>query len=207
MNIYLVRHGESEGNASGTTQTSEMSLSKKGRIQAKALAKRLKNIKIDIIYSSHIQRAKETAEIISKEIIKPIESWKDLQEMRTSKEREGLTWENKENQRIMKLINTNYYRGNWKYSDEETFEELRDRCQNILNHLLDKHENEEVLCISHGGVIRMVTAIAIFGDILTPQMFLKFWHHTWHENTGITKIGYTEKYGIVLLTWNDTTHL
>ena len=68
MNIILVRHAESEANRLGITQgqTIDTSLSKSGLRQAKQLAERLKDEKIDIIYSSDLKRAKETADEINR---------------------------------------------------------------------------------------------------------------------------------------------
>ena len=68
MKIYLVRHGESIANAKGIHQGQKIdtSLSKKGLEQAKKIAERLKDENFEIIYSSDLKRAYETA----KEIVK-----------------------------------------------------------------------------------------------------------------------------------------
>ncbi len=58
VNIYLLRHGEK--NKDGTA------LSKNGLEQASYLAKRLKDIEFNKIYSSDLVRCKQTAEVISK---------------------------------------------------------------------------------------------------------------------------------------------
>src|SRR3989338_7312590 len=67
MHIYLIRHGESIGNAKGIHQgqKNDFSLSALGRKQSYFLKKRFEHLKIDAIYSSDLRRAKETAEIIS----------------------------------------------------------------------------------------------------------------------------------------------
>ncbi|MAG39352.1 hypothetical protein CMI41_00070 [Candidatus Pacearchaeota archaeon] len=68
MKIYLVRHGESKANAKGIHQGQKIdtSLSKKGLEQAKKIAERLKDKTFEIIYSSDLKRAYETAKEISK---------------------------------------------------------------------------------------------------------------------------------------------
>ncbi len=86
MKIYLIRHGESVANKGGLSQTSETLLSEQGIKQAKDVAKRLTRLKIDLIYSSTHLRAKQTAEIISKKIKKPIEYWENLIETDAFKE-------------------------------------------------------------------------------------------------------------------------
>jgi len=57
-NIYLIRHGEKDSEGKF--------LSKRGVKQAKLLARRFKKIKFDKIYSSDLERCKQTAEIINK---------------------------------------------------------------------------------------------------------------------------------------------
>lgn len=68
MKIYLVRHGESEANAKGIHQGQKIdtSLSKNGLEQAKKIAERLKDEDFEIIYSSDLKRAYETAKEIAK---------------------------------------------------------------------------------------------------------------------------------------------
>lgn len=80
--LYLVRHGESVANKSRLHHMPTTPLSEEGIRQAKVVAERLKNIDIDFIYSSPQERAKQTAEIISKQKNLSIEYWEDLKEIR-----------------------------------------------------------------------------------------------------------------------------
>ena len=84
--VYLIRHAESLKNKDGLDRTTETPLSENGSKQAETVAKRIENIKIDIIYSSSYQRARQTAEIISKKNNTPIELWEHLIEANTQKE-------------------------------------------------------------------------------------------------------------------------
>lgn len=66
--FVFLRHGESIGNAQSRWQgQSDYALTEKGRAQARALAERWKaeNMKFDVVISSPLSRAKETAEIIA----------------------------------------------------------------------------------------------------------------------------------------------
>lgn len=66
-NLILIRHGESEWNAKGVwTGLTDISLSKKGREEARLAGESLKNIKIDIAFTSALKRAKETLDEIKK---------------------------------------------------------------------------------------------------------------------------------------------
>jgi broad specificity phosphatase PhoE len=77
-NIYLIRHGETQHNLEGRTQGFEVDLplNNLGKIQAKKTGLYFKtyraNTKIDLIIASPMIRARETAEIIAREIKYPI---------------------------------------------------------------------------------------------------------------------------------------
>jgi 2,3-bisphosphoglycerate-dependent phosphoglycerate mutase len=71
MKIFLVRHGQSLANKERKHQGREdewrnTPLSNSGKNQAKRVAERLKDEKFNLIYSSPLKRAKQTAEIINK---------------------------------------------------------------------------------------------------------------------------------------------
>ena len=65
MQIYLVRHGETDWNREMKFQGwADIALNEAGRAQARALAARLKPIPIDAAFCSDLRRAQETAEIL-----------------------------------------------------------------------------------------------------------------------------------------------
>ena len=71
MKLILVRHGQSIANSKKISQGNQdkwidTPLTNKGIEQAQAVAKRLKDEKIEIIYSSDLKRAKQTAKEINK---------------------------------------------------------------------------------------------------------------------------------------------
>ena len=81
IELYLARHGETEGNKSGITQgQTDSGLTEKGKKEAEQLALRLKDVKFEKIFTSTLGRARATAEIINKhhnqEII-PVEELKE----------------------------------------------------------------------------------------------------------------------------------
>ena len=65
MNMYVVRHGQVQSNIDGIVSGwNDEKLTGKGISQAIDMKNKLQNIKFDLIYSSPIIRAKQTAEII-----------------------------------------------------------------------------------------------------------------------------------------------
>ena len=62
----MVRHGETQGNLDDKAQGHfDAPLTKLGRLQAEALAKRLSGTEFDAVYSSDLRRAVETAKAIT----------------------------------------------------------------------------------------------------------------------------------------------
>ena len=73
MKLYVTRHGETDFNVEGRyTGSTDIPLNAKGLHQAEELASKLSDIKFDVIISSQLLRAKQTAEIIHKTIDAPI---------------------------------------------------------------------------------------------------------------------------------------
>jgi len=207
MKLYLIRHGESEANKKGVHNTPEVKLTKDGVRQARAIAKRLKNMGIDFIYSSPLTRARQTAEAVSKSLGLPIEFWENIAEVKTPSINRGKSESNKDAMKIESEIAKNYSKGKWKHSDEETFNEIRARAQGVLDHILKKHGNQNVLCVSHASFIKMITLVAIVDAHLTPNVYLRFREHSRNNNSGVTILEHTQKSSWVLDTWNDTNHL
>jgi 2,3-bisphosphoglycerate-dependent phosphoglycerate mutase len=67
--LVLVRHGESEWNAKGLwTGWNDIPLSDVGREEAKKSAAEIKDIPLDVAFTTDLKRASETLEIIKKEL-------------------------------------------------------------------------------------------------------------------------------------------
>ncbi len=68
IQVILVRHGETDWNKSLRVQGSgsDTQLNETGREQARELALRLKPKRIKVIYSSPLQRARDTAQVIAR---------------------------------------------------------------------------------------------------------------------------------------------
>ena len=81
MKVYLVRHGETDYNATGIFQGyAPVPLSTRGRQQAALVAERLASIRPTVLYSSDIQRTQETAAIIGQRLELPVQLCQGLRE-------------------------------------------------------------------------------------------------------------------------------
>lgn len=207
MIIYFIRHGQSEGNKKGFHQGPDEPLSKEGVKQVEILAKRLNKHSIDVIYSSPMLRAEQTSKIISSELNVPVEIWANLSEIRNPSEIWGKSADDEKILEIKKLAKKEFLKGNSRYSDEETFGELDKRAGNAIEHLLLYHKDQNVLCVSHSTMIKMIVFKAMLSEKFSPEIFLQLREHTWIKNTGITVLEHTDKLGWVLVNWDDTTHL
>lgn len=159
--LYLVRHGETDWNVKGLVQGhSDISLNEKGRWQAKELAKKLASVKFAAGFSSDLVRAKETAEIIAIKHKINIITLKALRE-RAFGRLEGKSWkdESKDTQKLAQL---------WHKLGELTQEEIKKhnlqgvetndilmgRFIQALREISIAYQGENVLVVTHGGVMR-----------------------------------------------------
>lgn len=145
--LYFVRHGLSEMNVAGLySGSTDTSLTEEGRVQAKATGKLAKDLKIDYIVASPLQRAHETAQIIAKEIGYPIKNihTNTLLKERHYGEMEGQPWDPDLNLDGV--------------SDFETDDTLVERAHLALNWIktLDAHH---ILVVSHGSFGRAMRSI------------------------------------------------
>jgi len=144
--LYIVRHGQTDWNLKEITQgETNVPLNSEGIKQAKTLRKNLKDINFDVVFSSDLLRAKQTAEIISLERKLAIKTAKALRERRYGKY-EGTpqsemreiydTWE-----KLSRKERISYK----PYEGYETDEEIIGRYITFLREI-----------VSHGGVMRVL---------------------------------------------------
>lgn len=81
MLLYLVRHGQSEGNVA-TYDVPDGNLTPLGRMQADEVARRLEPEGIDLLIASPLRRALQTADALRRRTACQLEVWRDLSEHR-----------------------------------------------------------------------------------------------------------------------------
>lgn len=186
MKVYFVRHGQTEHNVQFLHQNESTTLSDEGLKQAKVLAKRFSKIPIDIIFASPMQRAKQTVEIINKELKKEVIYSDLIKEWKRPSEFEGKKREDPMVTEVHKLANIHQDDSRWHYSDEENFIEFRSRIKRFLDFLTLEVRQENVLVVSHGGPIKMITLLMALGDMVKPEIFYGFTDTFRVYNTSIT---------------------
>ena len=149
--ITVLRHGESVGNAESRWQgQADYPLTDTGRAQARKLAGRWKeeNVKFDLVISSPLERAKETAEIIASTLHVKVE-FESLWLERDNGEFSGLTAHEVRQNFVHSTFSTPYDPvGGVGEGDWELFLRAGQALQNLL-----KREPARYLIVSHGGLL------------------------------------------------------
>ena len=154
--VILIRHGETEWNVLHRFQgLSDIPLNDTGRQQAGFAKNGLQNITLDAIYTSPLQRAVETAEIIRGDRRIPVYPTDGLQEMGVG-EWEGL---------LVSEIDEKYpgWYDVWRTAPTkvrlkggEPFTETQKRAWKTFWEIVKKHEGKTVLIVSHNGALNIV---------------------------------------------------
>jgi len=168
--LLLVRHGETDWNRDGRWQGgSDTRLNDLGREQARALADELDG-NIDVVYSSDLARARETADIVAAKLGLEVRVDPRL------RERSFGSWEGLTTLEIEERFTDSHRR--WQAGegagadDAEPFEDFFARVTGFLADVLRLHPRQEVLVISHGGSIRVIHAVAAGVDYVRDHRLI-----------------------------------
>lgn len=161
LQIYLTRHGQNIDNVAGILNGHrDEPLTEKGIEQAQEIAKRIKdiNLSFNVIYSSPLSRAFETAKIISK-VTTLLEPEKESLLI----ERDFGIMTGKNISDIEKLCSPNIIKTNTityflNPEGAETFPDLMVRARVLLNKIMERHKDGNVLLVTHGDIGKMIYA-------------------------------------------------
>lgn len=201
--VYIIRHGETEWNLKGIHQGhNDSELTQKGKEQADRLGQRFKesNLKFNGIYSSDLGRALDTA----KRICQPTGQDELIIKTPSLRERalgvlEGLTY-----QEIKDTLPRDYEQHtsgdpNYKPVGGESWIETQDRVKEALNEIAENHHNEQILCVTHGGIVSMLLRFCLNIPLNEKRKFAI-------PNTGINIFEHRDEAGWRLRTWGDISH-
>lgn len=161
--ILLARHGESDWNRDQRWQGhADRPLTHLGREQARALADRLAATELDAVYSSDLERARETAAIVAEPHQLPVKELPDLREVDVGSW-SGLTRAEAE-ERFPNAFRR-WTEGEEGWDDGETYEQLSERVVSAVLAIAARHPRDRVLLVAHGGSIRAVHAAALGVDV------------------------------------------
>lgn len=189
--IYLIRHGESEGNLHNTfLGHTDLSLTKKGIAQAQMTAEYLKNIKADAIYSSDLKRAFETAECTANLLNMPIIKNQSLREIYAGK------WEGMP---FLEIGNTykdsfDIWQNNFGRAvcdGGESVEQLKQRFVTAVTDIAKAHHGETVFIFTHATPIRLFAAHCL------KKSIDEYKDIPWSANASVTKAVYDGSFRLI----------
>ena len=201
--LYLVRHGQSDGNAEGRFGGyGPTPLSALGIKQAEATAKLLSKEGVNAIYSSDLHRALQTAEPLSQLSGIPVISTSAFRE-RNVGVLEGLTFDESKAtfpKDYYALVNRNVHH---VITEGESYRHLLRRSTSQLWEILRDHMGGRVAIFSHTGAICFMT-LHLMGAIRRDTKQTP-WIVT--SNCGINRFEIRGRNNIRILALNDTRHL
>ncbi len=169
--ITVVRHGETEWNVSRQLQGRQNSnLTTNGLRQADLTAEALKDTRFDILYSSDLKRALETARIINRYHNLDIQIDKSLAE-RNFGVMEGLKQE--EIQQRFPDVYAGYMQRNEEFQipEGESLITFFNRVRNGVNAISQLHSGKSILIITHGGVLDCLMRLIFSYSLSAPRSF------------------------------------
>lgn len=182
MKIYFIRHGETNWNKERKLQgRSDIPLNEYGRKLAQITAEAFREIPFDLVYSSPLIRARETADILTAGHNLPIHEDDRLLEMSFGQgEGEALDQIHSN----PKLALHNFIHDPAHYippMEGETFEDLYTRCDSFIKEILlpAQRNHDCVLVVAHGALIRGMI------HCINQRPSSDFWIKT-HKNCAVT---------------------
>lgn len=196
MELYLIRHGESIGNTKKgfiSGRSDPDGLSKKGRTQMIRTAWELKDIQFDGIYTSPVQRARDSAEILQFFLKKNIEVQNWLTELNQGIFERQYWWD------VIDKIPPKWRKQRNEY--ESAFPE-GESMKDLIHRVADGFESfvknmspsSRIILISHNAVISALLYYLQYrhpNELDSPEKtnhYLSFMHGSRPPNASITKV-------------------
>ncbi|MGE5328809.1 MAG: histidine phosphatase family protein [Deltaproteobacteria bacterium] len=199
--IIFVRHGEAKGNFERVFHgQTDSDLTEKGHKQAQKTAERLKSEEIDVIYSSPLKRAFQTAQYIAgTKNIEDIIANDGLMEINGGK------WENIRWEELPDKFPEEYY--NWEHCPHlhcmpagESMKQAYDRIVDAVINIVNENKGRSICIVTHGTVLRALIChikSKPLEDLITVS---------WCDNTAITIVEFVDNAFKVILE-GDNSHL
>ncbi len=198
--LLIVRHAESAFNDQNRIQGHKDSgLTKKGLTQARLLSRRLKDFKIDKIYSSDLGRAYSTTLEIVRHTRLPIVRDPLLREIHLG------DWEGMTPEEVDRLYDKGYQKwlkkpSSIKIPRGEALSHFRKRVTERVRAIARANRGKTVLVVTHGGAIT-----ALLADWLKAD-FDRLLIHLQIDNTSLTIVHETDKHARLSFI-NDNSHI
>jgi len=201
--IILIRHGETDWNRVRRLQGHwDIAINELGHRQASALALALSSEKPTAIYASDLQRARDTAQAVADRHQITVSIDARLRE-RCYGAFEGLLYDDIDGhfpqafaQWQARELHARFPAGE---RQAETLHEFSARAVAVVTELAQRHDNEKIIIVSHGGVLDCVYRAAYGMDLLVERQFDM-------KNAAINRLHWNGTQ-MTVLQWADVAHL
>lgn len=198
--IYLIRHGQAEGNLYRRCHSWHNGLlTLKGREQVKALEKRFEGVHFDVVYSSDLYRAMSTAGAIYRPRGLTLRVDPALREIGAGVW-EDVPWGQLLHDHRDSLTDFLACRPGWQVEGSETFPAVRRRMDQAIHRIAAAHPNQTVAVTSHGCAIKCGLSVWLG---LSPEEMGRL---SLSNNTGVAKLE-VEHGQVKVVYYNDDSHL
>ncbi|MGE5573151.1 MAG: histidine phosphatase family protein [Bacteroidota bacterium] len=198
--VFLVRHGETEWNATRRYQGHhDVPLSPAGVRQAEMLALRLAGENLAAVYSSDLSRALETARAVARPHGIPVVKLEELREIDVG-EWEGMSFDEVRMARPADVARWLEDTANNPIPGGESYARLRDRVVPKVMELVRAHPDASFCVVSHAGPVKLVLCDALgIGPGSRHRIDLM--------NAALSAVEYSSERPPRVLFMNDTCHL
>jgi 2,3-bisphosphoglycerate-dependent phosphoglycerate mutase len=201
--VFLVRHGQSRGNAEGRFGGhTDTPLSLRGRKQARAAADALVKENLTAIYASDLARSLETALPLAKLTRLQVQAASEFRE-RSVGVMEGLTFEEAAEQhpeQYAALLQRDFEH---ILLGGESYRQTLDRAARKLDEAIDANRGGRIAIFTHTGTI-CILALHLMGALDAPEL-KPVWIHS--SNCGISRFDVRDDGYVRVAAINDTRHL
>ncbi len=198
--IIAIRHGETAWNVDTRIQGQlDIPLNDTGRWQAERLARALAAREaIDVVYTSDLLRAWETARPVAEATGAPLHTDEGLRE-RGFGSFQGKTFTEIEAAMPDEAQRWRQRDPFWAPPGGESLTAMRRRVIETLHALASRHVGEQIVMVAHGGVMDVLYRAATGQELQAPR--------TWQlGNTAVNRLLWSPE-GLSLVGWSDTSHL
>jgi len=197
--LIAIRHGETEWNSVGRFQGHLNSeLNAEGRSQAQALGERLAAERFDLLLSSDLGRALQTASAIAMRTGHEILVDARLRERRMGIF-QGLTPAEVQERYPEDYARFKSHDPDYVIPEGESVRQLFERCIACFTELAERHAGLTLATVTHGGVLAMLYRHARAMPLEAPRDFPL-------HNTGINRFRHRQG-AWELRSWGDIAHL
>lgn len=197
--ILAIRHGQTAWNADSRIQGhTDIALDAVGEWQAQRLALALVDEELDVLYSSDLMRARQTAAPLAARKKLELRIDPGLRE-RGFGEFEGLSFKQIEQQWPEQAAAWRQRDPDFGARGGEVLRDFRDRVVTAVTQLAMAHRGQSVALVTHGGVLDLLYREATRVALDAPR--------TWQlSNAGINRL-LSNAEGLFLVGWDDCAHL